>query len=181
MSQTTSDLSEKSFSVASILHDEAENLLPCLVCDFKCDSMNLLREHVVNEHASSSQPPSCTICGMQFKQRNRLRRHRRAVHEKRRPYQCMRCNVQFAEKNNLLAHMDTVHEQKRNFTCEVCHAKFGRKNNLHRHIQTVHEKKRPYKCKFCGSCYGERGNLLTHVRRKHERQIENEQVEVVAT
>eukprot|EP00188_Purpureofilum_apyrenoidigerum_P001404 Plantae.Rhodophyta-Purpureofilum_apyrenoidigerum.ctg17695.p1 GENE.Plantae.Rhodophyta-Purpureofilum_apyrenoidigerum.ctg17695~~Plantae.Rhodophyta-Purpureofilum_apyrenoidigerum.ctg17695.p1 ORF type:complete len:211 (-),score=35.89 Plantae.Rhodophyta-Purpureofilum_apyrenoidigerum.ctg17695:418-1050(-) len=165
-------MKEKRVPVEAILLDE-ENVYSCYMCELECSSMDDLKEHVFREHAGVAPTLTCDLCSLEFKQRNRLERHKRAVHEKRRPFKCTTCDILFAEKNNLLAHMDTVHERKRPFACSTCHSRFGRKNNLQRHVQTVHEKRRPFKCPCCNMSFGEKGNLLTHKRRKHAKRSDD--------
>ncbi|XP_076007905.1 histone-lysine N-methyltransferase PRDM9 [Genypterus blacodes] len=65
--------------------------------------------------ASSSEDPvrakTCSDCGKSFKQIRHLRRHKRCVHQNKRPYCCQQCRRSFSQASGFIRHQLTHKKQ----------------------------------------------------------------------
>ena len=62
-------------------------------------------------------------------------------------FQCSKCSHNFGQKDLLKRHVSAVHE-KIIFRCSTCNQRFGQKNLLNTHIRCVHEQKTHYSVVF---------------------------------
>lgn len=62
-----------------------------------------------------------------------LRKHKKSVHFKERPYTCG-CGASFAFKDGLQRHFSLVHMDQRPHKCSICNAMFKQKAQLKRHF-----------------------------------------------
>ena len=114
----------------------------------------------------------CDMCDFRTSQKQSLRQHIIAVHEKLRPYNCPwpGCDYNCSRKQNLDKHVMGVHEKLRPYHCPVCDAAFSQKVTLNNHVRGVHERMKPFTCPLCEYACAYRGNLNTHVATVHERR-----------
>ena len=114
----------------------------------------------------------CDMCDFRTSQKQSLRQHVIAVHEKLRPYNCPwpGCDYNCSRKQNLDKHVMGVHEKLRPYHCPVCDAAFSQKVTLNNHVRGVHERLKPFTCPLCEYSCAYRGNLNTHVATVHERR-----------
>ena len=63
------------------------------------------------------------------------------------PFQCSKCSHNFGQKDLLKRHVSAVHE-KIIFRCSTCNQRFSQKNLLNTHIRCVHEQKTHYSVVF---------------------------------
>ena len=75
----------------------------------------------------------CHQCHKTYLDREGIRQHKRAVHE-RVLYPCDHCNYQATRQNHLMVHIQSIHEGVK-FVCDQCDQKFSRKDNLRTHIK----------------------------------------------
>jgi hypothetical protein len=84
---------------------------------------------------------------------------------------CSICYKLLANKQNLRSHIDAVHEKKVNFSCDLCPRQFYNKSKLKRHMTThiftnddTSNSDRPFKCNFknCGKFYKTQHGLRQH-------------------
>lgn len=62
---------------------------------------------------------NCEICNKTFQNAQRLRRHKREVHQERR-YVCQICYKRFENKVKVDRHVRQVHTEKKYVQCPVC-------------------------------------------------------------
>ncbi|KAJ8901372.1 hypothetical protein NDN08_007218 [Rhodosorus marinus] len=110
---------------------------------------------------------ACDQCGMKFKSRWELERHRRGVHLKRRDFKCSTCGKNFSQQGHVNEHVRVVHSRANLHQCKTCGKGFGAMSKLRRHVLTVHEKERNFHCKMCSQSYKERSYLKRHMRNQH--------------
>ncbi|GBP13522.1 Zinc finger protein 57 [Eumeta japonica] len=116
-------------------------IYPCGACGMRFASARRRREHVDREHTDTH---ACNICHKTFKSRVGLQRHRRFVHEKRRPPRnkmCHHCGRGFTTAAILRAHIRT-HTGERPLACGNCTATFAHSAALYTHNKLVHGQKR---------------------------------------
>lgn len=92
------------------------------------------------------------------------------VKRKRGVFKCEQCSSVFGLRHNLLRHKRTIHEGKRPFKCNVsgCNASFVQRFDLQTHAASVHDKRKDFCCRVCSRAFSQRSNLLTHLRAAHE-------------
>ena len=95
-----------------------------------------------------SRRHACPQCVFKTKNVSDLRKHVRAVHEKRRDHACSQCDAAFGQAGNLRTHVRTVHEQRRDHACPQCDAAFGEASTLRKHVRAVHEEHSLYYVPF---------------------------------
>eukprot|EP00189_Rhodosorus_marinus_P003097 CAMPEP_0113959726 /NCGR_PEP_ID=MMETSP0011_2-20120614/4310_1 /TAXON_ID=101924 /ORGANISM="Rhodosorus marinus" /LENGTH=448 /DNA_ID=CAMNT_0000971081 /DNA_START=95 /DNA_END=1441 /DNA_ORIENTATION=- /assembly_acc=CAM_ASM_000156 len=116
---------------------------------------------------TSSKHGACEFCGMTFKRKYDLRRHRASVHLKRRDFKCQYCAKTFTQNGHLHEHIRLNHETESTYQCPECDKKFGAKSKLDRHVRTVHDNVRNFQCHFCQKKYKERSYLKHHLLARH--------------
>ncbi|XP_065218195.1 uncharacterized protein LOC135844040 [Planococcus citri] len=79
------------------------------------------------------------------------------------------CTSSFGKKSSLKRHIKAVHEKRRAFVCPVaeCEAAFNDKYGLKRHEASVHLKERNFKCCCCPQLCANRTSLRRHEQNKH--------------
>ena len=75
----------------------------------KCNHL----ETIMSPFCRNIQNPKCEICDKQFKRKDHLKRHIRAVHEKKRPHKCSVCGASFSHKANMKSHIAIVHKEEK--------------------------------------------------------------------
>lgn len=92
------------------------------------------------------------------------------VKRKRGVFKCDQCSSVFGLRHNLLRHKRTIHEGRRPFKCNAagCNASFVQRFDLQTHGASVHQKRKDFSCRVCLRAFSQRSNLLTHLRSAHE-------------
>ena len=98
-------------------------------------------------------------------QKNNLKLHERAVHE-RKMYKCTHCEYQATLKGNLVKHQQALHEGVK-YQCNHCVYQSTTKSSLNKHQQSVHFG-RKYPCNLCDCQATERGGLTKHPQSVHK-------------
>mmetsp|Transcript_12694 Transcript_12694/g.51211 ORF Transcript_12694/g.51211 Transcript_12694/m.51211 type:complete len:471 (-) Transcript_12694:406-1818(-) len=110
----------------------------------------------------------CEICGSMFKRSYDMKRHRIAVHEKRRDFACKHCTRTFTQSGHLHEHIRVRHTGVNLFTCPTCEKTFGSNSKMERHARTVHSETRDHACGLCNIKFKARQYLRKHLLSKHE-------------
>ena len=64
----------------------------------------------VKSSSSNRKASPCDVCGKSFSSPSKMRRHKRIVHEKIKPFQCSVCSKEFGQKVNLVGHLQSKHK-----------------------------------------------------------------------
>ena len=65
---------------------------------------------VTSVKSSNRKASPCDVCGKSFSSPSKMRRHKRIVHEKIKPFQCSVCSKEFGQKVNLVGHLQSKHK-----------------------------------------------------------------------
>ncbi|XP_058484273.1 zinc finger and BTB domain-containing protein 14 isoform X2 [Solea solea] len=105
---------------------------------------------------------SCHICGKNFLDESRLRKHEK-LHSAERPFACEICTKAFTTHAHLKEHLK-IHTGFKPYRCEVCGKSFIRAPDLKKH-ERVHSNERPFACQMCDKAFKHKSHLKDHERR----------------
>lgn len=105
---------------------------------------------------------SCNICGKNFLDDNKLRKHEK-LHSAERPFGCEICTKAFTTHAHLKEHLK-IHTGFKPYRCEVCGKSFIRAPDLKKH-ERVHSNERPFACQMCDKAFKHKSHLKDHERR----------------
>ncbi|KAL1490611.1 hypothetical protein ABEB36_013273 [Hypothenemus hampei] len=107
----------------------------------------------------------CDKCSNSFSCKQNYEVHKKAVHDKEKPFKCYICNKEFAYacslKSHMLGHKDTSATQSSEFSCDVCNKTFQHPSGLLYHKDTEHGNRR-FVCNKCDKSFKHRQLLLRH-------------------
>ena len=83
-------------------------------------------------------------------------------------YNCDICDKGFILQDKLRWHKKIIHEGIEKRDCKHCGKTFNKHSNLRRHIHVIHEGRKDHKCNICDRLFSEPGTLKKHVRNIHE-------------
>ena len=86
---------------------------------------------------------------------------------KSRIHACPQCDYKTGNVSDLRKHVRAVHEKRRDHACPLCDATCGGAGSLRRHVRTVHEQRRDHACPQCDAAFGQASKLTRHVRAVH--------------
>ncbi|KAJ8901392.1 hypothetical protein NDN08_007238 [Rhodosorus marinus] len=122
---------------------------------------------------SEARRHRCEICGTMFKRSYDMKRHRIAVHEKRREFVCSYCARTFTQSGHLHEHVRVRHTGANLFACPVCKKTFGAKSKMERHARTVHSETRDHTCGLCNIKLKAKPYLAKHLLSVHKLKIDD--------
>ena len=137
-------------------------------CD-KCDFWTFTREQMDRHEASHNSPLTCDICFKSLKSIKTLNKHRREVHEGRKPASShvdRRCDLCPFEGESVLAvrvHKEKVHPDAEPYKCDLCDFKSILKSRMRSHKSQAH-KEASSMCDSCGKGFKSVSALHNHVR-----------------
>lgn len=105
---------------------------------------------------------SCQVCGKNFLDENRLRKHEK-LHSADRPFACEICSKAFTTHAHLKEHLK-IHTGFKPYRCEMCGKSFIRAPDLKKH-ERVHSNERPFSCQMCDKAFKHKSHLKDHERR----------------
>ena len=131
---------------------------------YKCNNCNYTTDHKGRFTVHCKRHVTCTQCSEHFYTSAQLRRHVRAVHEKR--WACPSCDQVFPAKTHLKRHMRKEHGPVGKltlFSCQHCKQKFVTRDSLQKHEVDSHV----HKCSICGESFTSASVLGRHRDQKH--------------
>lgn len=198
---------ERQFKTRSMLHRHAMNPgpFPCETCgrvfrfmtgyqrhkkevhdelnevSFKCNRCSevFTDQDTLKRHQAEHERSVCGDCGKQFRTRNGLQKHTKAVHQEPTDYICKICSKGFYRRSLFVEHLKT-HEKtpdELKEQCEVC--KKWLKNHLswEKHVQR-HQFEGQFKCDECDHVSVNLLSLKVHKKRRHGSDKEEYQCEL---
>ncbi|KAB7507169.1 Zinc finger protein [Armadillidium nasatum] len=116
------------------------NQFVCWICGLNLQKSLPFEEHMVEQH-NIEKPYRCEDCGVTFKQKAHIDRHRR-IHLPTRPYQCGICGKGFTRNEHVRRHSFT-HSGEKPYQCPTCNKTFSRQQQLTKHLLTHTKPPRP--------------------------------------
>ncbi|KAK8729838.1 hypothetical protein OTU49_008350 [Cherax quadricarinatus] len=111
--------------------DQSGASFVCWICGLDLQKSLQFEEHMVDQH-SVDKPYRCDDCGVTFKRKAHLDRHRR-IHLPTRPYQCGVCGKGFTRNEHVRRHSFT-HSGEKPYHCPTCNKTFSRREHLTKHL-----------------------------------------------
>lgn len=111
--------------------DQPGSSFVCWICGIDMQKSLQFEEHMVDQH-SVEKPYRCDDCGVTFKRKAHLDRHRR-IHLPIRPYQCSVCGKGFTRNEHVRRHSFT-HSGEKPYQCPTCNKTFSRREHLTKHL-----------------------------------------------
>ncbi|XP_046389539.1 zinc finger protein 470-like [Ischnura elegans] len=139
----------------------------CELCPLEYASRRELNLHKKKNHRDA-QSFICDECGVKFKFRTSLQKHKVNRHERlveKEAYSCPHCTLTFPKKIYLTNHCIKVHSLERKFLCQVCGKKFLNQNSFNAHLNShTEEAKNRFACVHCSKTFQRKEKLLYHMR-----------------
>ncbi|KAM5181498.1 transcription factor IIIA [Mantella aurantiaca] len=142
---------DKSFASPSRLkrHEKVHAGYPCLK-DVTCPFVGKTwTEYLKHAAATHSEPAICDVCERKFKNKSRLKDHKKSHDKDRIVYRCPRdnCDRTYTKTFGLQNHILSFHEKLRPFSCvhPGCNKTFAMKHCLDKHANTHDSEKKKMK------------------------------------
>ncbi|RXG70291.1 Protein odd-skipped [Armadillidium vulgare] len=124
----------------NVVLEALPNQFVCWICGMDLQKSLPFEEHMVDQH-NVDKPYKCDDCGVTFKRKAHLDRHRR-IHLPTRPYQCGICGKGFTRNEHVRRHAFT-HSGEKPYNCPTCGKTFSRREHLSKHLLS-HTKAGPH-------------------------------------
>ena len=99
-----------------------------------------IRRHIRDVHRN--EKVTCELCGLKLTNMNKLRLHKRKVHEKSKAkhVKCNFCDKTFIDQQKASFHETLTHQEvnENPFECPSCEKSFKTKPSLQRHVRAKH-------------------------------------------
>jgi hypothetical protein len=138
----------------------------CPVCKKIFRDKGKLNRHVRSVHEKSTKV-KCKECGKLFSSRDAMNYHVNNIHKKIGQRKCVQCDKICSNAGNLKKHISKMHDKTTGVTCNICEKKFSNSCNLTQHILIVHERKEICNCDICGKELKSVKGLEYHLRHLH--------------
>ena len=104
-------LEEKFVNNRDVVEDCIETEVKCNVCEFKCESKQILKKHINENHSSAIK---CKLCAKKFPRNSDLEAHLEEYHERKGQYKCEHCDKTFILKWRLKKHLKSIPKGSQN-------------------------------------------------------------------
>ena len=108
----------------------------------------MVQLRLVEKGKSCTKAFRCDDCDSEYKSRDGLNRHIKAIHEGIR-YKCHNCNFLATNRAKLNHHIRSV-QKGISYLCNDCGAKFSHSNTLKIHVRIYHKGEEKTTCDQCG-------------------------------
>jgi len=116
--------------ITSVVANHSVTSLECCSCDYKSNSIEEYRKHLV---AHRSKPFQCERCNYAARTEKELSNHVKSNAHEKLIFQCQNCKFAFEKKTRLNMHIKSVHIDK-SFKCSLCQQIFGKIRWLRAHF-----------------------------------------------
>lgn len=153
------DICQEGFRTKSELKFHRRSHLPdnqqykCDLCPFIFLERSTLSSH--KESHNQEKRFNCNICGLRYKSKESVARHKKAFHATPESTVCDICGDNYSSIDTLKVHERNVHqiEIRTSFQCQVCDKYYSTRRNLERHeIMQNHRPKLTSKLYLCSTC-----------------------------
>ncbi|CRK88068.1 CLUMA_CG001853, isoform A [Clunio marinus] len=139
------ELVRKHIQQNHIINQEPPRTHICEFCGFGLRKAGELRDHIGTMHSNKAEE-ACDLCDKVFKIRVQLQRHKRRVHEYKKPMiTCEVCGHLSKAPGDYKKHLKT-HSDEKTYVCKNCQQRFKNYSGLSYHTHIEHTGERPYVC-----------------------------------
>ena len=131
----------------------------CSYCAASYYTQSELKIHMSGSHLNQ-EDYKCSECGLSFKNRRSLTRHKK-FHSNVRNFVCDMCSMTFKTSTHLNRHQNNVHRAIK-FNCELCDISYGRKDKLRMHMEVAHGIQTYFNCEICLKTFPTGSKLEEH-------------------
>ena len=130
-----------------ILKEQVKEIKPLKqkVIELQKTVQNMNNSRNVTEEISDKKENKCTMCGLDFNSKNRLKKHKIELHAK--PIKCQNCDKMFMKNCELELHIRSKHEEVKDYKCDLCDKRFVLKWRMVKH-QESHRDPGRKKCHY---------------------------------
>ena len=167
--------------------DGEKNKFQCHQCNKSFPSNKGLQCHVQFAH-SKLVTVKCAVCGLSFRNRIHLKRHKIKMHNlnmeegenEKKTFRCDQCNKEFPSRKSWLQHVRFMHSKETPSDCQVCGKAYRNARVAKEHMRAVHRVKvisdssqtPTLSCSLCPQtfCAGAVGQITNHVKEFHTKE-----------
>lgn len=113
---------------------ETDTGVICNLCNRSYRSKKEWITHYFNHHKFDK---ICDICNIQLSTYASLKNHKKAIHDKIKPFSCTECPKKFSAKHSLEFHLNT-HSGNKPFGCKWCSFKASDRSSVSKHQKKLH-------------------------------------------
>ena len=133
------------------VHPEKSTLKMCHICSYKTCTNQALKEHIESKHEKIKNIACAHEgCDLKFYKPFTMKQHFMRKHSSERPHKCEICGEAFAIVEKLKLHKRKVHEGKK-YSCQPCGKDYADAKSLKYHNVNHHGMDKKRKFKFDGN------------------------------
>lgn len=141
----------------------------CYICGEKLSTASI-DSHLKTVHLIGLTKFSCDKCEKTYKTKCHLSQHKKAVHDKFKPYACSSCDEKFLYFSSRKYHMVSAHGAEPRYSCHICPYKTQNTMKLKDHVNG-HTGTLPFKCEVCEKRFRnkpqQKAHMIVHTKTKN--------------